>query len=82
MKLGDCLRALSQHTILQLAQGDGEIPMCQAGHYLGLNVFLYVLPLLAILGWAGRQQLGEIAWLDIGKDAPVFDRLVIVDDCH
>ena len=80
MKLGEFLHFRSQLIAVQLIRCNVRIPMCQAGHDLAFDILLYVLPLLAILGWARRKQLGEIAGLDIREDATLLDGIVIVDD--
>lgn len=58
----------------------GGKPVRKSRHYLAFDIFLYVLPFLAILGRARGQQLGEIARLDIGEGTTIFDGIVIFDD--
>ena len=55
--------------------------MGETRHDFGLYVGLNIWPGLAILWGAGRQQSTEVARFDVGKDAPLVDGIVILDDC-
>ena len=54
--------------------------MGETRHYLRFNVFLYVRPLLAILWRARWEKLSQVAWLNIGDDTAVLDRIVVIND--
>lgn len=54
--------------------------MRDPGHYLGFDVFLDCIPLLAVLGRAGGEQLAQVTRRDIGDDSAGIDRIIVVDD--
>ena len=55
--------------------------MSQSWHDFGLDVFLDFGPCFSFPGRARREELLEIARLDIGDDSSVWESVIIVHNC-
>ena len=60
--------------------GGGGLPVGDARHYLGLDVGLDRLPVLAFLRCGGGEDLAQVARFDFGDDVALGDGVEVVDD--
>ena len=81
MKLGDCLIFHQPGTSVRLTSDPSSVPVGQARHNLGFDILLNLTPFFAFLWRTGREKRLKIARRNVGHDATILDRLIILNYC-